>query len=169
MMFPQENNDDRLPSSNDISDLQNASVNYSDHVEYNQDSLQLQNEVVQFEIKFNTNDVVDVSTYMFVSYVDETITAVYYILTDGNKPLLEPRGLWYVPERKYSIITPKIRLSIGKFWFIKILNDGNSRIKIGSSYDNSGHFDVKAGDSWYLTIAVPTTAEKAVFLLPLRP
>jgi hypothetical protein len=167
MMFPQENNDDRPSTSTDSSVLQNASGTYSNQVEFNQDSLQLQNEVVQFEIKFNTDDAVDVSTYMYVSYVDETITSVYYILTDGNKPLLDPRGLWFVPERKYSIITPKIRLSIGKFRFIKILNDGNSKIKIGSSYDISRHFDVKAGDSWYLTIAVPTTAEKSGYSITL--
>ena len=167
VMLPQKNNYDQRSTSNQISVPQNASVPYSNHVEFNQDGLQLQNEVIQFEIKFQNDDVVDISTYMFVSYVDETITSIYYILTDGNKPLLEPRGLWFIPERKYSIITPKIRLSIGKFWFINILNNGKSKIKIGSSYNTSGHFDVKAGDSWYLTLAVPTTAEKSGFSITL--
>lgn len=161
LMISQEINNGVVLKTDEISGPQNESINYSNLVEFNQDVLQLQKEVVQFEINFHNDDVVNVSLNMFVSYVDETITSGYVLLTDGEKTLLEPRALWYVPERKYSIITPRIRLSVGKFWLCKILNDKEGKIMIGSSYDDSGRFDVHAGDIWYLTIAVPTTSEKS--------
>ncbi|MBE3137261.1 MAG: hypothetical protein IMZ43_07740 [Thermoplasmata archaeon] len=161
LMISQETNDGALLKTDEISGPQNESISYSNLVEFNQDALQLQKEVVQFEITFHHDDVVDVSLNMYVYYVDETITSGYCLLTDGEKPLLEPRVLWYVPERKYSIITPKIRLSVGRFWLVKILNDAEGKIRFGSAYNDSGRFDVQAGDIWYLTIAVPIISEKS--------
>ncbi|HIH28606.1 MAG TPA: hypothetical protein HA260_02265 [Thermoplasmata archaeon] len=149
-------------------DADNDSANYSNFVEFNQEMLQLHKEVIQFEITFHQDDVVDISLNMFVSYIDETITSVYCLLTDGKKPLLEPRMLWYVPERKYTLVTPKIRLSVGKFWFIKLLNDNEGKIRFGSAYNDSGRFDVHSGDTWYLTCAVPTSGEKSGYIVILK-
>ena len=127
-------------------------------------NLQLQKEVVQFEIKFHHDDVVDVSSHMYVHYVDETITSVYCLLTDGEKPLFEPPGCtFFVPERKYYIITPRIRFSIGKYWLIEFLNNREGKQGIGAPWNDSGYFNVQAGDSWYLTLAVPASAEKIGF------
>lgn len=162
-IISQETHDGLILKTDDISDSQNVSANYSNFVEFNQDELQLKKEVVQFKITFHQDDVIDVSSKMAVLYVDETITSAYFLLTDGEKPLLEPVCLWYVPERKLLIKTPRIRLSVGKFWFVTLLQD-----KVGSAYNNSGHFDVQAGDSWYLTLAVPTVSEKSYFSIVFK-
>ena len=141
----------------------NESTEYTNLLEFNQEKLQLQKEVVQFEIKFHYNDTVNVSLYMYVNYVDNIITSNYFLLTNGEKPIMEPRILTYVPERKYVIVTPRIQISIGKFWFIKILNERERKIRIGSCCNDSGRFDVHAGDIWYLTLAVPASSEKSGF------
>lgn len=159
----QETHDGLILRTDDISDSQNESANYCNFVEFNQDELQLIKEVVQFKITFHQDDVIDVSSKMAVLYVDETITSAYFLLTDGEKPLLEPVCLWYVPERKLLIRTPRIRLSVGKFWFVTLLQD-----KVGSANNDSGHFDVQAGDSWYLTLAVPTVSEKSYFSIVFK-
>jgi len=144
-----------------VNDSHNESNKYSNFIEFNQEKLQLQNEVAQFEIKFYDNDTIDVSLFMYVSYVDKIITSNYFLLTDGSKPLMEPRCLSYVPERKYVIVTPRIQLSIGKFWLIKMLNDRKGKYRIGSSYMDACHFDVHTDDIWYLTVAVPTSSEQS--------
>jgi len=136
--------------------------------ELNQYDLQLNHEVVQYEIKFQQNDTVNISMGMFVRYIDETIVSEYFLLTDGEKPLMEPRSLWYVPERKYSIVTPRIRLSIGRFWIVKLLNDKEGKVQVGSGYKESKDFDVHVGDIWHLTFAVPTSAVKSGFLVTLK-
>ena len=159
----QETHDGLILRTDDISDSQNESANYSNFVEFNQEELQLKKEVVQCKITFHQDDVIEVSSKMAVLYVDETITSAYFLLTDGEKPLLEPVCLWYVPERKLLIRTPRIRLSVGKFWFVTVLQD-----KVGSAYNTSGHFDVQAGDSWYLTLAVPTVSEKSYFSIVFK-
>ena len=82
-----------------INDSQNESATYCNFVEFNQDDLQLKKEVVQFKITFHQDDVIDVSSKMAVLYVDETITSAYFLLTDGEKPLLEP-SLSLVCSRK---------------------------------------------------------------------
>ena len=140
---------------------QNISSNYSNRVEFNQEEIQLQKEVVQYKITFHHDDVIDVSLHMYVYYVDETMTSGYCLLTDGEKPLLHPRVLWYIPERKYSIITPRMRVSVGRFWLVKILNDKEGKLRFGSAYNDSGSFNVFEGDTWYLTLAVPTASEKS--------
>ncbi|HWR63919.1 MAG TPA: hypothetical protein VN365_05930 [Candidatus Thermoplasmatota archaeon] len=154
----QETHDGLIVRTDDISNSQNESANYSNFVEFNQEELQLKKEVVQCKITFHQDDVIEVSSKLAVLYVDETITSAYFLLTDGEKPLLEPVCLWYVPERKLLIRTPRIRLSVGKFWLVTLLQD-----KVGSAYNTSGHFDVQAGESWYLTLAVPTVSEKSYF------
>ena len=131
----------------------------TDVLEFDQGKLQLHKEVAQYKITFSRNDTVDVSLYMYVSYVDNIITSTYFLLTDGENPLMEPRILCFVPERKYVIVTPRIQVSIGKFWMIKLLNDREGKIRIGSCCNDSGHFDVHSGDIWYLTLAVPTSSE----------
>jgi hypothetical protein len=78
----------------------NESTNYSTSIEFNQETLHLQQEVAQYEIKFRHNDSVDVSVSMYVSYVDSIITSNYFLLTDGVKLLMKPRNVFYVPERK---------------------------------------------------------------------
>ncbi len=149
-------------------DRQNGSITYANYIEVNQQTLQLENEVVQFEIIFHCDDVVDVSQQMHVYYVDETITSVYCLLTDGNRSLLErPETLFYIPYRKYCFITPRIRLSLGKVWFVKFLNDREGKVRIGSPTENSGSFNVHAGDRWYLTLAIPTSSEKTGFSVAL--
>lgn len=137
-------------------------VTCTNHIEFTQDGLQLKKEVVQFKITFHQDDVVEVKSKAAVLYVDETVTSVYCLLTNGEKPLLTPQGLWYVPERKYHIITPRIRLSVGKIWITKIFQG-----KIGSADEKSGHFDVQAGESWYLTLAVPTLSQEIGFSVVL--
>jgi hypothetical protein len=168
LIFPSQETYDGIVLEDEAEDMENNSINYSNFVEFNQEKLQLQKEVMQFEITFHQDDVVDLSMNMFVSYVDETITSVYCLLTDGEKPLLEPRMLWYVPERKYSLVTPKIRLSVGKFWLVKILNDKEGKIRFGSAYNDSGRFEVNSGDTWYLTLAVPTSCEKSGYSIILK-
>jgi hypothetical protein len=163
LIISQETHDGLILKTDEISDSQNDSTNYSNLVEFNQDKLQLKKEVVQFKITFHQDDVIDVSTKIAVLYVDETITSAYFLLTDGEKPLLEPVCLWYVPERKFLVITPRIRLSVGKFWFVTLLQD-----KVGSANNNSGHFDVQTGDSWYLTLAIPTVSEKSYFSIVFK-
>jgi hypothetical protein len=159
----QETHDSLIVRTDDISDSQNESANYCNFVEFNQEELQLKKEVVQCKITFHQDDVIEVSSKLAVLYVDETITSAYFLLTDGEKPLLEPVCLWYVPERKLLIRTPRIRLSVGKFWLVTLLQD-----KVGSAYNTSGHFDVQAGDSWYLTLAVPTVSEKSYFSIVFK-
>jgi hypothetical protein len=134
------------------------SPSYRNFISFTNDELQLKEEVVQFKITFHQDDVVDVSSKMAVLYVDESITSVYGLLTDGEKPLLVPDCLWYVPERKYLIVTPRFHVSIGKFWLVKLFPN-----KVGLAENNSGHFEVSAGDSWYLTLAVPTPSERSYF------
>ncbi len=146
----------------------NESTSYSNFVEFNQDMLQLEKEMVQFQITFHHDDVVNVSLKMFVYYVDETITSGYFLLTDGEKPLLEPRCIWYIPERKYQIITPKIRLSVGKFWLVKILNDKEGKIRVGSAIMILGGLMCKMDDTWYLTLAVPTLSKKSGFSIVFK-
>jgi len=163
LIISQETHDGLILKTDEISDSQNDSANYCNLVEFNQDELQLKKEVVQFKITFHQDDVIEVSSKMAVLYVDETITSAYFLLTDGEKPLIEPVCLWYVPERKLLIKTPKIRLSVGKFWFVTLLQD-----KVGSANNNSGHFDVQAGESWYLTLAVPTISEKSYFSIVFK-
>lgn len=145
-----------MKESNDSND---NPANYSNLVELNQEKLQLHQEVSQFEIKFHHNDTINVSSYMYVSYVDQVITSNYFLLSDGEKPLMTPRSLFYVPERKFVIVTPRIKVSIGKFWFVKILNERQGRIRIGSFFNDSQCFNVHTGDTWYLTLAVPTSSE----------
>ena len=150
--------------STEINHTQNQSISYSDHIEFNHDYLQLEREVIQFEIKFHSDDVVDVSFYAYVHYVDETVTSVYCLLTDGKKSLLNPSGgPFYIPIRKYLFSTPKIRLSVGKHWLVNLLNEKQGKLRIGSPWNVSGQFDVQAGDTWYLTLAIPASAEKTGF------
>jgi len=162
-IISQETHDGLILRTDEISDSQNVSANYCNFVEFNQDELQLKKEVVQFKITFHQDDVIDVSSKMAVLYVDETITSAYFLLTDGEKPLLEPVCLWYVPERKFLLRTPRIRLSVGKFWFVTLLQD-----KVGSAHNTSGDFDVQTGESWYLTLAVPTVSEKSYFSIVFK-
>lgn len=131
---------------------------YRKYIEFNHDDLQLKKEVVQFKITFHQDDVVDVQSKVAVLYVDETITSVYCLLTNGEKPLLMPQGFWYVPERKYLLVTPKMRISVGKLWIAKLFHG-----KIGSADEKSGHFEVQAGENWYLTLAVPTPSQEIGF------
>jgi len=169
LMIPdQKINTGKIVTTEEMADQQNTSVRYRNHVEFDQDALQLQKEVVQFEIVFHSDDVIDVTSHMYVSYVDETIVSGFFLLTDGEKPLMEPRSLWYVPERKYVITTPKIRLSFGKLWLVKMLNERNGKVRFGSACDDSGTFEVKSGDIWYLTLAVPTSLEKSGFLVTFQ-
>lgn len=158
MITSQEINDGATLKADEMGGLQNNSTSYSNHLEFNQDNLQLKKEVVQYEITFHQDDVIDFSSKMAVLYDDETITATYCLLTDGEKPLMEPACLWYVPERKYLIVTPRIHLSAGRFLLIQLFKD-----KVGRSDNKSGYFDVQSGDRWYLTLAVPTTSEKSYF------
>jgi hypothetical protein len=168
MMYPSQKTSDGTVSELVVDEIQDDTVKYNNVIELTQENLQLHKEVIQYEITFGQDDVVDVSWYLYVSYIDETITSVYCLLTDGAIPLLEPRILWFIPERKYSLVTPKIRLSIGKFWMVNILNDKEGRIRIGSAFNDSGSFEVNAGDTWYLTLAVPTSAEKSGFSVLLN-
>jgi len=134
------------------------SPRYRNFIQFTNDELQLKEEVVQFKITFHQDDVVDVSSKTAVLYADERITSVFVLLTDGQKPLLIPDCLWYVPERKYLIVTPRLHVSFGKIWLARLFPD-----KVGVAENNSGHFNVNAGDSWYLTLAVPTSSEKSYF------
>lgn len=163
LVIVNQGSDKCTPMIDETGSTRNESARYSNFVEFNQEMLELEKEVVQFQIMFHHDDVINVSLNMFVYYVDETITSGYFLLTDGEKPLLEPRCIWYVPERKYQIITPKIRLSVGKFWLVKILNDKEGKIRVGSASNDSGRFDVQDGDTWYLTLAVPTSSKKSGF------
>jgi hypothetical protein len=137
-------------------------TSYQNHIEFNQNNLHLKKEAAQFKITFHQDSEVDVSSIVSVFYVDETITSAYCLLTNGEKPLLTPQCQWYVPERKYLLITPHIRISVGKYWVAKLFPD-----TIGSADTKSGHFDVHEGESWYLTLAVPTTSEKTDFSVSL--
>jgi hypothetical protein len=157
-IISQETNDGMILKTENINGSKNDSRNFCNFIEFNQEVLQLKKEVVQFKITFHQDDVIAVSSKMVVLYVDETITSTYCLLTDGEKPLLEPVCLWYVPERRYLLVTPKIRISVGKWWFAKIFEDN-----VGSADNRSGHFDVQAGDCWYLTLAIPTISEKNYF------
>jgi hypothetical protein len=147
----------------EIALLQNNSTSFHDLVEFNNDELQLKNEVIQFKITFHQKDVVDVTVKTVAYYVDETMTAAYCLLTDGEKPLINSSCTCYIPERKYLVVTPKMRVSIGKWWIAKLLKD-----KIGQSSNDSKQFNVQAGESWYLTLAVPTSSEKSYFSLIFR-
>jgi len=148
---------------------QNQSMSYSNHLEFTHKTLQLEREVIQFEIKFHSDDVIDVSSQTYVHYVDETVTSVYCLLTDGEKSLLEPSGgPYYIPYRKYLLITPRIRLSFGKFWLVNALNDKQGKLRIGTMWNTSGQFEVQAGDTWYLTLAIPASAEKTGFSVSLN-
>ncbi len=158
MISNQEIYDGKIVNSEKNPNLSNDSISYTNYLDFNQDNLQLKKEVVQFKIMFHQDDVVDVQSKLVVLYVDETITSVYCLLTNGEKPLLMPQGLWYIPERKYLLVTPKIRISVGKLLFPKLFPDS-----IGSADEESGHFDVQAGESWYLTLAVPTPAQEMGF------
>ncbi|HVQ00727.1 MAG TPA: hypothetical protein VMT57_04360 [Candidatus Thermoplasmatota archaeon] len=151
------------PENHTLPESSNETTNYTDDLEFDQQTLDLQKEVVQYEIDFHQNDWVDVSVYMYVSYVDNVITSNYFLLTNGEQPLMAPRILAYVPERKYLLVTPRTQISLGKFWLIKMLNDREGRIRIGSSYNDSNGFGVHAGDVWYLTLAVPTSSEQSGF------
>ncbi len=168
LTFLNQNIDECTTPENNEKTTQNELVNYSNHLEFNQEMIGLEKEVVQFQIQFHRDDVINVSLKMFVSYVDETITSGYCVLTDGEKPLLEPRGVYYIPERKYVIVTPRIRLSLGKFWLINFLNNKAGKIRFGSVSNDSGRFEVQKGDYWYMTLAVPTSSEKSGFSLILK-
>jgi hypothetical protein len=158
LIINQETNDGKILKTEDINGLENDSSNYCNFIEFNQEVLQLKKEVVQYKITFHQDDVIAVSSKMVALYVDETITSAYCLLTDGEKPLLEPVCLCYVPERRYLLVTPKIRVSVGKWWFVKIFKD-----TVGAADNRSGNFEVQAGDCWYLTLAVPTNSEKSYF------
>ncbi len=146
----------------------NLSSNQTNFFEATQEKLQLHHEVVQFEITFHGNDSVDVGVSMYVSYVDRTITSNYFLLTNGTQPIMAPRSLFFIPDRRLELVTPRMKLSIGRFWFITFLNERQGRIRIGSSYTDSHHFDVHPGDTWYLTLAVPTSSELSGFNVTVR-
>ena len=150
----------RLPDSIQPNLAQRSS--YANLLTFDQQELQLKHEVVQYEIKFHHQDVVNVSVSMYVRYIDRTITSEYFLLTDGEKPLFRPLLLFYVPERKYSLITPRFHLSFGQFFLWKFL-DHRGKIFMGSGGTFSKDFSVHDGESWYLTMGVPTTAEQSIY------
>ena len=158
MITSQEIYDGKLLNIEEEGYPYNDTTMYTNFIEFNQDALQLKKEVVQYKITFHQDDVVEVSSEMAVLYVDETITSAYCLLTDGEQPLLTPQCLWYIPERKFLVVTPRIRISVGKFWVAKLFPG-----RIGSTDNDGGHFDVQAGESWYLTLAVPTPSDKMGF------
>lgn len=147
-----------LPKIEEIVNTKNITTSCSNLVEFNNDYLQLKEEAVQYKITFHQNDTVNVTVKIATMYVDETTTCVYFLLTDGEKPLLEPACVCFIPERKYLLVTPKMRFSIGKWWFMKIFKD-----KVGQSNNDSKQFEVQEGENWYLTFAVPTSSEKSYF------
>jgi hypothetical protein len=151
-----------------IHDSYISSTNLSDFFGASQEKLQLYHEVVQFEIKFYQNDTVNVAVYMYVSYVDRTITSNYFLLTNGTQPIMTPRSLFFIPDRKFEFVTPTMKLSIGRFWVIKLLNERQGRIRIGSYCNESHQFDVHPGDTWYLTLAVPTSSELSGFNVTIQ-
>lgn len=153
-----EINDAKILKTEEKGNTQSESTSYTNHVEFNNDDLQLKEEVVQFKITFHQNETVDVSVKIAAMYVDETITCVYCLLTDGENPILEPKCITFIPERRFLLLTPKIRVSIGKLWIAKLFPD-----KIGQPNNDSQQFDVQAADTWYLTLAVPTSSEKSYF------
>jgi len=158
MITQKEENEALILKIEENQNIRDKSTNYTNHVEFNNDVLQLKKEAVQFKITFHQNDSVDVSLKIVTMYVDETITCVYCLLTDGAQSLLEPRCIAFIPERRFLLLTPKIRLSIGKWWLPNIFPD-----TVGQPNNASKQFDVQAGDTWYLTLAVPTTSEKSYF------
>jgi hypothetical protein len=158
MITSQEIYDGKLLNIEENRPALTDTTTYSNHIEFNQDALQLKKEVVQYKITFHQDDVIKVSSKMAVLYVDETITSAYCLLTNGEQPLLAPQCLWYIPERKFLVVTPRIRISVGKLW-VATLFPG----KIGSAGNDAGHFEVHAGESWYLTLAVPTPSDKMGF------
>jgi hypothetical protein len=129
---------------------------------YDQEQLQLKNEVVQYQIKFHKKDVVNVSVSMYLRYLDRTISSAYFLLTNGEKPLLRPAYICIVPERKYVLVTPLLHLSFGRF-FVKSLLDKWGKIFFGSGGVFSQDLIVNEGDVWYLTMAVPTTADRGIY------
>ena len=149
------------PPSTGQSDIAQPS-SYAKRLEFDQQDLQLQKEVVQYKIEFHQDGIVNVSVRMFVRYIDKTITSEYFLLTDGEKPLLAPSPLEYIPERKYVVVTPRIQLSMGRFLLLKLLND-RGKLAMGASENVSHDFLVHDGDCWYLTMAVPTTADQGMF------
>jgi hypothetical protein len=151
-----------------IHNSSDISSNYSNFIELDQEKLQLHHEVTQFEIKFHHNDSVAVALFMYVSYVDKTITSNYFLLTDGNQPLMKPRSLFFIPNRKFEFVTPRVRISIGKYWLLKFLNERQGRIRIGSSCNDSHQFEVHSGDTWFLTFAVPTSSELSGYNVTIR-
>lgn len=155
-----DNNAHDLPDEIEI--IEN-NQQYENVIEFNQDTLQLQEEVIQYAITFHYDDIINVSASLFVSYVDETIVSSYFLLTDGKQPLLEPRFIWYAPERKYVLTAPHLRISLGRFLLIELLNRRFGKLQFGSSCQDTGHFPVRSGDTWYLTLAVPTSSEKSGF------
>lgn len=158
MITNQEIYDGKIVNTEENGHIPNDTATYNNHIEFNQEDLQLKKEVVQYKITFHQEDAVEVSTKLAVLYVDETITSAYCLLTNGEKPLFIPQCQWYVPERRYLVVTPRKRISVGKLLLTTIFPD-----KIGSADSYSGHFDVHAGESWYLTLAVPTSSEKMSF------
>jgi hypothetical protein len=151
-----------------VNDSYNTSKNLTNYFEVSQEKLQLHHEVVQFEIKFHHNDTVDVAVYMYVAYVDRTVTSNYFLLTDGTQPLMAPKNLFFIPDRKFELVTPRMKLSIGRCWVIKFLNERQGRIRIGSSSNDSHRFDVRSGDTWYLTLAVPTSSDLSGYDISLQ-
>lgn len=160
-------NDTDEPIIKEIQTLQTTSISYTNYVDFNQHDLQLEKEVIQFEITFHHDDVVDVSSDMYVYYLDETITSIYCLLSDGEKPLLIPGGPTWVPYRKRHIITPRMRISVGRWRLINILNNIEGFRGIGIPWQERKSFEVQAGDTWYLTLAIPTSAKKAYFSIVL--
>lgn len=158
MMTTQQINNAVTLKTEDITNIQNDSISHSNYVEFNNDDLQLKKEVVQYKITFHQNDTVNITVKIVTLYVDEATTCAYFLLTDGEEPLLQPALVSFIPERKYLLVTPKMRFSFGKWWFMKIFKD-----KVGQSNNDSKQFEVQEGESWYLTLAVPTSSEKSFF------
>ncbi len=158
IMTNQEINDAAIPKTEEITSTKNDSTSFSTLIEFNNDDLQLKEEAVQYKITFHQNDTVNVTVKIVTMYVDEASTCAYFLLTDGEEPLLEPALVCFIPERKYLLVTPKMRFSLGKWWFMKIFKD-----KVGQSNNDSKQFEVTEGENWYLTLAVPTSSEKSYF------
>ncbi len=101
MVTNQEIYDGKIVDSEDNGHIPNDTSTYNNHIEFNQEDLQLKKEVVQYKITFHQEDAVEVSTKLAVLYVDEMITSAYCLLTNGEKPLFIPQCQWYFLSGTY--------------------------------------------------------------------
>lgn len=147
-------------------------THYVNNIYLDQEQLNLNNEVIQYQIIFHRNDTINISLQMILQQtgIDFQPMCSFLMLTDGNKSVFKNTTMFFLYDIPTgSIIDANIlgkRISIGGKLFNRILS--KTRFHIGSACYYTEDIKVKNNTVWFLTIAQLDNTHKEILATSIK-